>query len=78
MEFAQQSLIVALRGGTCGPVVAARLAEGEPNSKILLIEAGKDSAEMDTMHMAGAYVFGDVVVVGRVVADLCMMPSVGL
>jgi len=35
-------------------VVAARLADGAPDAKILLIEAGKDSAEMDTMHMAGA------------------------
>lgn len=41
-------------GGTAGPVVAARLSDGDTASKILLLEAGKDSAEMDTMHMAGA------------------------
>ena len=44
---------MAIRGGTCGPVVAGRLSE-DPNLKILIIEAGKDSANMDNMHMAGA------------------------
>lgn len=40
-------------GGTCGPIIAGRLSE-DPNARILILEAGKDSAEMDTMHMAGA------------------------
>ncbi|KAK4942352.1 hypothetical protein LTR10_017959 [Elasticomyces elasticus] len=41
-------------GGLCGPVVAGRLSE-DPNCTILLLEAGKDSAEMDDMHMSGAW-----------------------
>jgi choline dehydrogenase-like flavoprotein len=44
---------VVCGGGTCGPTVSARLAE-DPNIRVLLIEAGQDSAEMDNMHMAGA------------------------
>ena len=40
-------------GGTCGPVIAGRLSE-DPNVKVLILEAGQDSAEMDNMHMAGA------------------------
>ena len=40
-------------GGTCGPVIAGRLSE-DPNVTVLVIEAGKDSAEMDNMHMSGA------------------------
>ncbi|ETN38729.1 uncharacterized protein HMPREF1541_06767 [Cyphellophora europaea CBS 101466] len=41
-------------GGTCGPIVAGRLSE-DPNLKILILEAGQDSEEMDNMHMAGAW-----------------------
>lgn len=40
-------------GGTCGPVVAGRMSE-DPNAKILILEAGQDSAEIDNMHMPGA------------------------
>ena len=35
-------------------MVAGRLAE-DPNVKILLLEAGQDSAKMDNMHMPGAW-----------------------
>lgn len=45
---------VIVGGGTAGPVVACRLAE-DSNNQVLLLEAGKDSAEMDSMHMAGAW-----------------------
>lgn len=54
VQLSRQRLTDQSRGGTCGPVVAARLADGDRNARILLIEAGQDSAEMDTMHMAGA------------------------
>lgn len=42
------------RGGTSGCVVAARLAE-DPNLKILVLEAGPDSADLENVHMVGGY-----------------------
>lgn len=45
MPFTEQltSLIfdyVVVGGGTSGPVVARRLADGDPTAKVLLLEAG--------------------------------------
>ena len=54
--FVRMSADLVCRGGTCGPVVAGRLSE-DPDVKILILEAGQDSAELNNMHMAGAYVF---------------------
>ncbi|CAK3741214.1 gmc oxidoreductase [Lecanosticta acicola] len=41
-------------GGTCGPVVAGRLSE-DPNLKVLIIESGSPSAELDDVQMPGAW-----------------------
>ena len=43
------------RGGTAGCVVAGRLAENS-NVRILVIEAGQHSKDMENVHMAGGYV----------------------
>jgi hypothetical protein len=48
-----RKLMLHCRGGTSGSAVSARLSE-DPNVKILLLEAGGDSAEVDNVHMAGA------------------------
>lgn len=55
LKIVREVLTVAYSGGTTGPVIAGRLSE-DPNKKILILEAGKDSKDMDDMHMAGAYV----------------------
>lgn len=39
-------------GGTAGPAVAARLAE-DSNVKVLMIEAGTDSTDMENVQMTG-------------------------
>jgi hypothetical protein len=39
-------------GGTSGCVIAGRLAE-DINAKILVLEAGPDSADLENVHMAG-------------------------
>ena len=49
----QQVLTRVYSGGTCGPIIAGRLSENK-DAKILMLEAGMDSVEMDNMHMAGA------------------------
>ncbi|KAJ8104472.1 hypothetical protein OPT61_g10739 [Boeremia exigua] len=41
-------------GGTSGCVIAGRLAE-ESGAKILVLEAGPDSAELENVHMAGGW-----------------------
>lgn len=46
------SVIGIISGGTSGCVVAGRLAE-DPGVKVLIIEAGPDSAGLDNVHMPG-------------------------
>ncbi|KAH8721538.1 GMC oxidoreductase-domain-containing protein [Phaeosphaeriaceae sp. PMI808] len=41
-------------GGTSGCVIAGRLAE-DLNAKILVLEAGPDSADLENVHMAGGW-----------------------
>ncbi|USP76344.1 alcohol oxidase [Curvularia clavata] len=41
-------------GGTSGCVIAGRLAE-DSDAKILVLEAGPDSAELENVHMAGGW-----------------------
>ncbi len=41
-------------GGTSGLVIAARLAE-DYHVEVLLIEAGKDSKDLENVHMVGGY-----------------------
>jgi hypothetical protein len=49
-------LIVAFsRGGTSGCVLAGRLAENI-DARILLIEAGPESANLENVHMVGGWV----------------------
>ncbi|KAI0162423.1 putative GMC oxidoreductase [Pestalotiopsis sp. NC0098] len=45
---------IVVGGGTSGSAVSARLSE-DPNLKILLLEAGADSTEVDNVHMVGAW-----------------------
>lgn len=42
-------------GGTSGCVVAGRLAELLPSSRILLIEAGAHNKDLENVHMVGGW-----------------------
>ncbi|KAM4058743.1 GMC oxidoreductase [Hirsutella rhossiliensis] len=41
-------------GGTSGCVIAGRLAE-DPNTTVLVLEAGQDNENLETVHMAGGW-----------------------
>ena len=45
-------LLIWCRGGTAGCVVAAGLAE-DPNTSVLVIEAGPHNDDLENAHMVG-------------------------
>lgn len=48
------TMLTCNSGGTCGCVIAARLAE-DLDARILILEAGPDNADLANVHMAGGW-----------------------